>query len=133
MREVSPIYETSPWGIVDQPWFLNQVARLEWSDSADALLARCLDAERAMGRQRERKNGPRLIDLDVLLVGDLRQDRDGLTVPHPGIASRRSVLEPWADLAPELVVPGLVRSMERLRLNAKRMTEQKVRKFFEDS
>ncbi len=96
-----------------------------------ALLHLCLEVERSMGRQREIKNGPRLIDLDVLVVGGARMDADGLTLPHPGIASRRSVLEPWADVAPELVVPGLEAPLEALRSEAKRLTEQQVRNFLE--
>jgi 2-amino-4-hydroxy-6-hydroxymethyldihydropteridine diphosphokinase len=127
--EVSPIYETSPWGIVEQPWFLNQVARLVWVDGAEALLAVCLEVEQAMGRLRHRKNGPRLIDLDVLVVGGLQRGGRGLTVPHPGIANRRSVLEPWADVAPDLLVPGLAATLGELRAEARHLTEQQVREF----
>jgi len=131
--EASPIYETAPWGIVEQPWFLNQVARLRWTDDAEALLALCLGTEQAMGRRRGRKNGPRVIDLDVLLVGERVQEGAGLTVPHPGIGGRRSVLEPWADLAPDLLVPGLDRSLAELREEAGCLTEQQVRRFRADS
>ncbi len=105
--QVSPVVETEPWGIREQPWFLNAVARLRWTAGPRALLDQCLEVERLLGRHREIKNGPRVIDLDVLLVGAHELDEPGLRVPHPGVAGRRSVLEPWAALAPDLLVPGL--------------------------
>ena len=127
--EVSPIFETSPWGIVDQPWFLNGVARLKWSASARDLLVACLDLERRLGRVRDARNGPRLIDIDVLLVGTVNCDEPGLSLPHPGLASRRSVLEPWAALAPGLVVPGHECTLLELRERSLEFTDQSVRPF----
>ena len=103
------------------------MARLEWSEGARSLLERCLAIERELGRVRNRKFGPRSVDLDVLILGPGSVRDEGLIVPHSGIASRRSVLEPWAVLAPELLVPGLDQSVEQLRAAACARTEQIVR------
>jgi len=111
---VSPVFETEPWGIKDQPWFLNAVARLHWTEGARVLLNRCLAIERALGRVRAERNGPRIIDIDVLVCGPGCLDEPGLQVPHPGIASRRSVLDPWVAVAPELEVPGTSQSIAEL-------------------
>jgi len=124
---VSPVVETEPWGIRDQPWFLNAVARIRWTRGADALLRRCLEIEKQLGRHREQKNGPRVIDLDVLMVRDLELELPGLRVPHPGIAERRSVLEPWAAVAPDLLVPGLDAPLAVLRARAETLPDQGTR------
>ena len=106
-RRVSTVRETEPWGYADQPRFLNAVAELETDEAPRALLDRLLEVERALGRTREGpRYGPRTIDLDLLLYGDLELDEPGLTVPHPRLHERLFVLEPLAELAPELVVPG---------------------------
>ena len=99
--------ETEPWGYADQPRFLNAVAELETDEPPRALLARLLEIERELGRTREGpRYGPRTIDLDLLLYGDDRLDEPGLGLPHPRLHERAFVLEPLAELAPELVVPG---------------------------
>jgi len=123
----SPVYETAPWGICDQPWFLNLVARLRWVEPARDLLDRVLAIEQSMGRTRELRFGPRCIDIDVLVVGRQQIEQSGLVVPHPGIANRRSVLEPWGDLSPELQVPGLARTVGALREEARALDGQDVR------
>jgi 2-amino-4-hydroxy-6-hydroxymethyldihydropteridine diphosphokinase len=106
-RRVSTLIETEPWGYADQPRFLNGVAELETDEGPAALLARLLEVERELGRTREGpRYGPRTIDLDLLLYGDERIDEPGLTVPHPRLHERAFVLEPLAELAPGLVVPG---------------------------
>jgi len=126
--EVSPIVETAPWGILDQPWFLNGVARLRWTAPPRALLERCLEVERLLGRVRGERHGPRIIDLDVLIAGAVRLREDGFTLPHPGIGERRSVLEPWARVAPELIVPGLGETVAVLAERARRaFPEQALR------
>ena len=105
---VSTLRETDPVGVTDQPRFLNGVAALE-TDARAPGAARRPPRGRACGwgaSARERW-GPRTIDLDLLLYGDEVIDEDGLTVPHPRLHERRFVLEPLAELAPELVVPGL--------------------------
>ena len=129
LLEVSPIFETAPWGVLDQPWFLNGVAKLHWAGSASELLEACLECEAQLGRVRGQRNGPRIIDLDVLLLGSSTVSQMGLTLPHPGIATRRSVLEPWSLLAPDLVVPGLQASLLELRERSLAFDEQEVRPY----
>jgi 2-amino-4-hydroxy-6-hydroxymethyldihydropteridine diphosphokinase len=108
VRAVSSLRDTPPVGYVDQPRFLNGVVELETSLSARALLGVLLELERALGRDRSAgpPMGPRTLDLDLLLYGDATIDEPLLTVPHPRLHERRFVLEPLAELAPELEVPG---------------------------
>ncbi len=104
---LSTLIETEPWGYADQPRFLNAVAELETDEGPRALLERLLEVERALGRTREGpRYGPRTIDLDLLLYGDEVVDEPGLTVPHPHLHERRFALEPLAELAPDLEIPG---------------------------
>ncbi|MEQ8843764.1 MAG: 2-amino-4-hydroxy-6-hydroxymethyldihydropteridine diphosphokinase [Phycisphaerales bacterium] len=104
----SRLYTTRPVGIEDQPDFINAAAELEIDCSPRSLLDGMLALERRYGRDRskERRWGPRTLDLDLLLFGDRVIDEPGLTVPHPRMAERRFVLQPLADLAPALVPPG---------------------------
>jgi 2-amino-4-hydroxy-6-hydroxymethyldihydropteridine diphosphokinase len=103
---VSPLYETEPvGGPEDQGAFLNVVVELATSDSPRQLLSRCQALEEAAHRVRTVRFGPRTLDADVLLVGDLVVDEPDLVVPHPRMWERRFVLAPLADLAPDLV-PG---------------------------
>jgi 2-amino-4-hydroxy-6-hydroxymethyldihydropteridine diphosphokinase len=104
---LSTIRETEPWGYEDQPRFLNAVAEVETELSPRAVLDRLLDVERELGRRRDGPRwGPRTIDLDLLLYGDLVVDEPGLTVPHARLAERLFVLEPLAELAPARKIPG---------------------------
>jgi 2-amino-4-hydroxy-6-hydroxymethyldihydropteridine diphosphokinase len=104
---VSAYRETDPVGLRDQPRFLNAAAAIDTDLGPRALLDRLLEVERALGRRREGpRYGPRTIDLDLLLYGDLRIDEAGLTVPHPRLHERRFALEPVAELDPGAVVPG---------------------------
>ena len=104
---VSPIYETDPVGpVADQPAFLNQAAISETSLAAKTLLEVCLDIERERGRVRSVHWGPRTLDLDILLYGDLRIEEQGLTIPHAELANRAFVLVPLADVAADWPVPG---------------------------
>jgi 2-amino-4-hydroxy-6-hydroxymethyldihydropteridine diphosphokinase len=104
---VSSVRETDPVGLVDQPRFLNAVARIETDLAPRELLDRMLGAERQLGRRRDGpRSGPRTIDLDLLLYGDEEVDEPGLIVPHPRLTERRFVLEPLHELDPGLVVPG---------------------------
>ena len=111
---VSLLRETDPVGVTDQPQFLNGVAALETELTPRELLDVLLAVERRLGRERRERWGPRTIDLDLLLYGDEVIDEDGLTIPHPRLHERRFVLEPLADLAPKLVVPGRGRVEELL-------------------
>lgn len=97
---------TEPWGKTDQEWFLNAAVAIDTTLSARQLLEVCLGVETAMGRVREEKWGPRIIDLDILTYGDETIDEDGLQVPHPYIVEREFVLEPLAEIAPDLMIGG---------------------------
>jgi len=104
---VSTLRETEPVGVGEQPRFLNGAAELETTLTARELLARLLAVEQRFGRIRiPGEHGPRTLDLDLLLYGDEVIDEPGLAVPHPRLHERSFVLEPLAELAPGLVVPG---------------------------
>ncbi|MET0232912.1 MAG: 2-amino-4-hydroxy-6-hydroxymethyldihydropteridine diphosphokinase [Rhodanobacteraceae bacterium] len=106
----SPLYRTQPLGDVVQPAFVNAVAGLLTRRTPDELLEDLRALERALGREPPRERwGPRLIDLDLLVVGRETRATGSLTLPHPGIAERDFVLHPLADIAPDLDVPGLGR------------------------
>ena len=102
---VSSVYETAPVGVTDQPDFLNMVIGVETSWGARELLDRLLGVEIGFGRERKERWGPRTLDLDLLLFGDMVIDEPGLTVPHPEMTNRRFVLEPLAEIAPGVVHP----------------------------
>ncbi len=107
-RRLSALRETEPWGVPDQPSFVNAVAELDTTETADELLRRLLAVERQLGRVRDGTRwGPRTIDLDLLVFGEEEHHESKLSVPHPQLAERLFVLEPLAELAPDLVVPGL--------------------------
>jgi 2-amino-4-hydroxy-6-hydroxymethyldihydropteridine diphosphokinase len=103
----SSLWLTEPVGGPPQGPFLNAVAGGETALTPEALLEACLATEREMGRVRTVRNGPRTIDVDILLFGDERRAGPGLEVPHPRIAERRFVLEPLAEIAPGLLHPVL--------------------------
>ena len=99
------IYETEPQDFHDQPWFLNLVVEVETELFPRLLLARLQAIELGMGRKRGIPKGPRPIDIDILLCGDFVIDTRELKVPHPRMSDRRFVLEPLAELAPDLHHP----------------------------
>lgn len=101
----SRVWDAAPLG-PPQPRYLNAVLELETGLPPRELLAALQRVERAAGRERRLRWGPRTLDLDLLLYADRSLHSPGLTVPHPGIASRRFVLAPLAELCPDLVVPG---------------------------
>lgn len=103
---VSRLRETEPVGVVDQPAFLNGAVVVETTRTPRALLELLLEIESALGRVREERWGPRTVDLDVLVYGDVVVDEPGLRVPHAHLHERRFALEPLAELAPALVLPG---------------------------
>lgn len=104
----SPSYRTRPFGAVVQPPFVNAVAGLLTLRAPEELLADLRDLERRLGRAPPRERwGPRLIDLDLLVVGRETRASEALTLPHAGLAMRDFVLYPLADIAPDLEVPGL--------------------------
>lgn len=114
VRAVSQLRETEPVGVVEQPPFLNGAVAVETSLSPRELLDRLLEIEQALGRARDERWGPRLVDLDLLVFGDREVDEPGLTVPHPRLHERRFALEPLAELDPELDVPGIGRVVDAL-------------------
>ncbi|MCW5624460.1 MAG: 2-amino-4-hydroxy-6-hydroxymethyldihydropteridine diphosphokinase [Burkholderiales bacterium] len=99
-------YRTAPIGYADQPDFINAVAALETAIPMRALLDHLLRIEREHGRVREIPNGPRTLDLDLLLYGDERYEGPGLTVPHPRMHERAFVMVPLAEIAPRLELIG---------------------------
>jgi 2-amino-4-hydroxy-6-hydroxymethyldihydropteridine diphosphokinase len=115
VARVSPVYETRPvGGPAGQGPYLNAVAEVETELAPHSLLDVLLAVERDLGRVRDEPNGPRTIDLDLLLLGDLIHTDDRLTVPHPRLHERLFVLEPLAQLAPGLVHPALGRCVADL-------------------
>jgi 2-amino-4-hydroxy-6-hydroxymethyldihydropteridine diphosphokinase len=107
LRAVSPVYENPPWGVRDQPDFLNAVALVD-ADDVDAWgwLRRGQALERAAGRRREKRWGPRTLDVDVVTVDGVTSTEPELTLPHPGAHERVSVLLPWHDVDPTAELPG---------------------------
>jgi len=101
----SSIYETEPRDVPGQPWFLNQIIEAATSLFPRQLLLKLQKIEREMGRKRGIAKGPRTIDLDILLFGDAVIATPDLEIPHPRLAERRFVLEPLAELSPELRHP----------------------------
>lgn len=107
VRGLSGWYLTSPIGMEEQNWFINGVVSLQVEMTARELLGRLMSIEKAMGRVRAERWGPRVIDLDILLFGEDIIDEENLKVPHPRMHLRRFVLVPLAELAPDLVHPVL--------------------------
>ena len=99
----SSVIESEPWGVSEQPRFLNQVLEAEWDGSPEELLGLVKNVEHRAGRRPRRRWGAREIDVDILLFGDQRIDRADLQVPHPRMAERDFVLGPLAELRPDLV------------------------------
>lgn len=138
ITQASSVYETEPVGFLDQPWFLNQVIEVDTttvrfaridseidSDMKDlleaaALLDALLEIEREMGRQRAFIDGPRVIDIDLLLYGDRvfyqneKKETPRLIVPHPRMHLRRFVLEPLCEIAPDMIHPSLNKTCRQL-------------------
>lgn len=106
VAQVSPLYKTPPWGVEDQPWFLNCCAEIETTLSPEELLEVCQQAEREGKRERVVRWGPRTIDVDIVAVEGIEQVEQRLTIPHPRATERDFVMVPLADIAPELEISG---------------------------
>ncbi|WHZ18601.1 MAG: 2-amino-4-hydroxy-6-hydroxymethyldihydropteridine pyrophosphokinase [Rhodanobacteraceae bacterium] len=115
LRARSRLFRTPPWGVVDQPDFINAVAELETSLSPRELLEALLGIETRAGRVRGVPNGPRVLDLDLLLYANAGIREPGLVVPHPRLIERAFVLAPLADIAADRVVPGQGRVTDLLQ------------------
>lgn len=114
LRKTSSIYTTEPIGIKDQPEFLNCVVSVDTDLSARKLLDFLLRIETKMGRERKEKNGPRIIDLDILFYGKAIINEPQLTIPHPRLQERLFVLVPLNEIAPELEHPVLKKKISQL-------------------
>src|SRR3990172_218123 len=114
VQRISPIYETEPWGYREQPKFLNMVLQGETELSPRELIAALKNLEALLGRQATFKNGPRVIDLDLIFYDNLVLEEAGLTIPHPGLAERAFVLVPLADLAADKVHPERKQTVKEL-------------------
>jgi len=116
VQQQSSLYITEPVGFADQPRFLNAVVALETALGARALLNKLLSIEKEFGRDRTAgiPNGPRTLDLDILLSGSLEVNEPNLELPHPRMAERAFVLVPLAEIAPELLLPGYGKTVAEL-------------------
>ena len=125
---LASLYETAPWGNLEQEWFLNTVAEIQTSLSPLELLQVLQEIEQVLGRTRTVKWGPRTLDLDILLYGDEKIDLPDLQIPHPRLTERAFVLVPLAELRPEMILPaGPIQE-----LLVKLGPEQELRKYEEN-
>lgn len=113
--EKSLVYETEPFGVKDQPKFLNMVCMIETDLSPRDLLKHIKEIEVELGRKKRKKWGPREIDIDILFYGDLVIDEPDLKIPHPGILEREFVMKPLTEIAPEFIHPVYKKPMRLLQ------------------
>jgi 2-amino-4-hydroxy-6-hydroxymethyldihydropteridine diphosphokinase len=125
--KASAIYETAAWGTSEQPSFLNQCLVLKTDLSAKKLIKQLLHIERLMGRERKEKMGPRLIDLDIILMDEDVVFSEFLTLPHPHLQDRKFVLLPLAEIAPKAFHPIFNKTVEQLLIECSDVLD--VKKF----
>ena len=116
VKQQSSVYRTEPVGFADQPLFLNAVVALETDLEPRTLLNKLLTIEKEFGRDRSAgiPNGPRTLDLDILLSGGIELNEPGLELPHPRMSERGFVLVPFAEIAPHLLIPGSGKTVAEL-------------------
>ncbi len=114
IRLASSFYETEPWGLAEQDWFFNQALGVETHLQPAQILSKIKSIEATLGRENAVRNGPRLIDIDLLFFGESVIDEPGLQVPHPEIQNRNFVLVPMMEIAPELRHPTLNEYIDEL-------------------
>jgi 2-amino-4-hydroxy-6-hydroxymethyldihydropteridine diphosphokinase len=110
----SAMYETAPWGVTDQPAFVNMAIEIETDLDPQGLMALLKRIEKAMGRQKTVRWGPRIIDLDILFYNQITLHSDGLIIPHPLMHEREFVLKPLSEIAKDLIHPVLKRKISDL-------------------
>ena len=111
----SSLYRSAPIGLLDQPDFVNAVAKVATSMTPQELLQALLHIEHQHGRERTFRNAPRTLDLDVLLYDELRLHEHGLTIPHPQMHVRAFVLQPLLKIAPDIGIPGVGQARQALQ------------------
>lgn len=119
IKEYSSIYETAAWGLTDQPSFYNQALKLETDIEPEILMSNLLHIEATMGRIRSEKMGPRIIDIDILLIEGFTCNTPILQVPHKELPFRKFALTPLAEIAPDLIHTTENVSISQLLLNCK--------------
>jgi len=112
----SSLYETEPWGVKEQPGFINMALEIETDLEPGILLKTIKEIENSMGRLEGMRWGPRIIDLDILLYDDLILKTHDLEIPHPGIKDREFVLKPLSEIAPDKIHPVLKKNIKSLLL-----------------
>jgi len=127
----SSLYETEPMEMKNQPWFLNCAIAFETRMSPQQLLEATLSIEQSMGRMRLAPKGPRIIDIDLLLFSDYVENSTTLTVPHPALHRRRFVLEPLAEIAPDVRHPVLKKTVREMLESLPLSDDGAVRKLTE--
>jgi len=110
----SSVYQTAAWGFTEQPDFYNQALQLQTNLLPEELMQKLLTIEKNMGRERNIKMGPRIIDIDILLMDDFIINTPFTTIPHPRLAERRFALTPLAEIAPDIMHPVLHESIKQL-------------------
>jgi 2-amino-4-hydroxy-6-hydroxymethyldihydropteridine diphosphokinase len=109
LMRTSSLYRTAPWGKTDQDWFINACVLIETSLNADDLLNACQHIEQSMGRLRDEKWGPRVIDIDIITYGEESHNTPHLSIPHKHVLERAFVLVPLFEICPDMRINGMTR------------------------